>query len=168
MSIDISLTSTIHLGQLLRVTNSKQVLYYGSIADANVYFGEKLNNLAWVDAENSDKIKALVQATRLIDALAFKGTKLDLLEFPRNNLGVVPLSVEMACYEIAYHLLDGYDGNVEIANLAANSQGYDQGRTTYDRSFVLEHIRAGIPSAYAFDLLKPYLCDPFEVNLRRV
>jgi hypothetical protein len=81
---------------------------------------------------------------------------------------VVPRDIEIACYEIAIQLLSGVDPDMEIENLAAHSQGFSTARTTYERAYVLEHIAAGVPSARAWILLKPYLRDPRRLNISRV
>ncbi len=79
----------------------------------------------------------------------------------------VPGEIEIACYEIALCLLNDIDPDVEARNLSVTGQGYAGTRTTYDRDFIQEHIRAGIPSAYAWSILRPYLSDPQVLRLVR-
>jgi Putative DnaT-like ssDNA binding protein len=143
--------------------------HYGTVGNADSYFAYHLSAEPWTDASQTDKRKALVQASRLIDRLSFFGTKFEEdqeLEFPRGT-AVVPKEINYACYEIALMLLDGVDMEIEIVNLTATGQGFSSARTTYDRSFVLEHLRAGIPSALAWSYLKPYLNSSNSLILSR-
>ena len=107
----------------------------------------------------------------MIDNLNFRGKKnssTQLLQFPRGTDTVVPTDIKIACYEIALRLLDGFDPDFEAENLGSINQGIAGLRDTYDRSFVLDHLRAGIPSPRAWALLKPYLVDPQTILLSRV
>ena len=126
----------------------------------------------------------MIEATQIIDSLNYVGAKTDstqLHQFPRTAPGstfcpiiegvadtAVPISIEIAAYEIAIQLLSGIDPDIEIENLAAHSQGFSTARTTYERAYALEHIVAGVPSARAWKLLKPFLCDPGLVKISRV
>lgn len=59
---------------------------YVSRADATTYFEARLGASAWDDALEADQDKALVQATRAVESLTFKGRKSDVdqaLAFPR-------------------------------------------------------------------------------------
>lgn len=49
--------------------------YYGTVADATDYFAFKLYETAWSQALPTDRPKALLAATRIIDTLNFKGNK---------------------------------------------------------------------------------------------
>lgn len=49
--------------------------YYGTVNEANTYFGERLFSDAWDQASADDKLKALKQSTRIIDSLNYKGVK---------------------------------------------------------------------------------------------
>jgi hypothetical protein len=170
--------------------------YYGTLADANEYFDNRLHEEAWYDAIASDRPKALIKATQIIDNLNFKGYKasvydilydedgneLDVtdeeireaeaeqeLEFPRGEDVDVPDPILIACWEIAHALLDGVDPDLDVENLGVVSQGYASVRTTYARSQAqVEHLMHGIPSATAWRYLKPFLRDADEVKLSRV
>ena len=59
---------------------------YVTRADASTYFEGRLGASAWDDADATDQDKALVQATRAVQSLTFKGRKADTtqaLAFPR-------------------------------------------------------------------------------------
>ena len=59
---------------------------YVSLEEANNYFNSRLHAEAWTGATDTDKEKALKQATRNIDTLPFRGAKASdaqALSFPR-------------------------------------------------------------------------------------
>lgn len=80
---------------------------------------------------------------------------------------VVPGDIEVAAYECALAFLNGIDMDVETRNFGVESQGYAGARTTYNRTYIQEHLRAGIPSATAWSILRPYLADPQALKLVR-
>jgi len=49
--------------------------YYGTLLDANTYFDQRLHSDSWNNSATTDRPKALQEATRIIDNLAFKGVK---------------------------------------------------------------------------------------------
>lgn len=161
--------------------------YYGTLPQADAYFYNRLHNQVWFDANIQEREKALKESTQTIDMLNFAGQKVNstqLHEFPRktvvlerNIIGdpitgvtdtIVPWQIIIACYEIAYKLLDGFNAEIEYENLAHVSQGFASARTTYDRTFAMEHILAGIPSLKAWKLLKPFVKCAKTVTLSRV
>jgi hypothetical protein len=144
---------------------------YGTLERANIYFDNRLRSRAWKKATIDDRKAAMAESTELIDRLNFSGKKaadIQVRQFPRGTDTVVPVDIEKACYEISLKLLEGFDPELEIDNLASVSQGYSSVRDTYNRTFALEHIRAGIPSIKAWNFLRPYLADPDSVKLSRV
>jgi len=144
---------------------------YCTKTEADTYFSGRLNTDAWDDASDADKDKVLIQATRIIDQLNFKGEKTDAaqeLQFPRNDDTEVPDDIKCACSEIALALLDGVDPEIEADNLFMISQGYANVRSTYDRQAQAEHSVAGVPSVTAWRYLLPYLRDSRAVDLSRV
>lgn len=166
--------------------------YYGTLSEANEYFSNRLHESAWYGASVSDRPRALIAATRIIDALNFKGYKSTVqtlldsdpdasdedireqeaaqaLEFPRGADVDVPEAIRIACYEIAHSLLDGKDPELELKNLGIVSQGYESVRTTYSRNQVpIEHIINGVPNAQAWRLLRPFLRDEDAIKLARI
>lgn len=144
---------------------------YIDVADATIYFGDRLNSQAWFEAEPSNQLTALKTATRYIDRLNFIGEKTDEAQenqFPRGGDTVVPTDIQQACCEIAIALLDDIDIEREKENLDMVSQGYGNVRSTYDRSTKAVNILAGIPSIVAWNLLLPYLPDSRIVSVTRV
>jgi hypothetical protein len=143
--------------------------YYGTVNDADDFFSQHLNTSAWFDTSPTDRAKALLGATELIDRLNYVGDKTDpnqALEFPRNGDTDVPTPILQACYWIALRLIDGIDPETE-AELINISQNTWAATTTYDRSFVPRRIAAGIPSDRAWQLLYPYLRDPGAIQIFR-
>jgi hypothetical protein len=150
--------------------NSKGLPIYGTLVGANDYFKFRLDSEDWDCAENDRRIRALSQATRAIDNLTFAGAKTVAtqgLEFPRDGETVVPVAVEIACYELAMRYLSGIDPEMEADRLMVRSQGYARVKTDYDRSFIPENVRAGIHSLQAWMYLRPYLADNRRLHIRR-
>lgn len=150
---------------------------YDTSVNANTYFASRLHVIAWDEASEAQKTTALTEASARIDRLHFRGNRVDDaqdLEFPRyygdvaDGEEVIPNDIKIACYECAFALLDGVDPEMELENLAMSSQGLSSVRNTYARGEAPEHIAAGIPSAYAWRFLKPYLAKSNTVRLRRV
>lgn len=183
--MDQTVISILYFSQCPLVFTEECLPIYGSLIGAINYFGTRLRTGPWDNATRDERLKALHEASRLIDRLNFAGKKADprqLLEFPRVSSAVIqadlnlvtvnittPADIKIACYEIALKLLDGYDPDFEADNLAATTQGFDGVRATYDRTAALEHTRAGIPSAVAWSYLRPYLVDSVrQVRLSRV
>lgn len=145
----------------------------------NTYFGERLRTSAWDNALLADQVKALKQATRAIDNLNFAGVKADDTwtdglpnqpnQFPRGEDTLVPDAVKQACCELALAFLDDVDPNLELEALPIQSQGMGDARTMRDTSYVMEHVRLGIPSIQAYTLLLPFMRDTQHprINVRR-
>lgn len=166
--------------------------YYGSLAEANDYFDNRLHEYAWSGSPVQDRPKALLAATRIINSLNFKGYKHTVyelleanpsattaqvreqeaaqgMEFPRGSDTEVPEDIRIASYEIAYSLLDGKDPELELENLGVSSHGIESARTTFNRAQLpIEHLINGIPNATAWRLLRPFLRDGDAVKLSRV
>lgn len=158
---------------------------YGSVANADLFFSFSLNTRKWDTSSPLNKRKALISATRLIDTLNYAGQKTSegqVLQFPRSNVYVdpltqdsvitaddrVPADIKIATYIIALRLLEGYDPDKEADLLAAGSTKFGQVSTNYQRDYIPEHMRAGIPSVTAWRYLRPYLRDPHGVELTRI
>lgn len=159
------------------ITNTIPTLAYGStatyveVANAEVYFANRPNSRRWVNSNINDKRNSLREATRIIDTLSYIGEKAysgQFLQFPRGLDTVAPKDIEMACCEIAFEILDGNSPNRNVENVAIISHSYGNTKTMYDRSFVMDHVRAGIPSAKAWAYLYPYLRKPSSVKLTRL
>ncbi|HPT70886.1 MAG TPA: hypothetical protein PLE74_01230 [Candidatus Cloacimonadota bacterium] len=143
---------------------------YITVVDAQAYFSERLHTDAWDDASDTDKLKALIMATRAIDKLNFIGDKADPdqeLQFPRGDDENVPTAIKEATCELALRLLDDVDADMEIENTRINSNGISSIQNTYDARVVQDYVLAGIPSPTAWHLLAPYLRDSRELNITR-
>jgi hypothetical protein len=152
---------------------------YITVEQASLYFQTRLGTDAWDNAIPTDQVKALAQATRMIDRLNFIGIKANctqLLQWPRiirlpcvggsvTVGGVLPTDIEMAVAELALNLLDGIDPDLEDELLGSASDAYATVRVTSDPKLARDHIKAGIISATAWRLLLPWLKDPRSVTL---
>jgi hypothetical protein len=157
-----------HLVALL--VNKTPQLYYGSVYDADIYFDEKLENDLWTTSEKT-KRTALLEATRLIERLPFKGTKTDSgqsLEFPRGGDTAVPDEIVWASFEIAYQLLDGITADALLRSAKVTQNQYANVSTHYDPRYTPEHVSVGIPSAMAWTWLKPYIRDTRDLTFKRM
>lgn len=166
--------------------------YYGTIAEAIDYFANRLHTTAWDNADVTKRPKALLAATRIIDTLNFKGDKhavwsllqtnsavsaedkraadaSQALQFPRDDDSDVPEDIRIACYEIAYSLLNNKDPEIELENLRVNTESYGGTKTIYGNDLTyVEHLINMIPSALAWRILRPFLRDENAISLIRV
>ena len=169
---------------------------YSTRVEADTYFGERLHSTLWDASSVSDRNVALIQASRIIDDLDYKGLKnaaylvwlplkdqaltdanklainvagaTQVLEFPRGVDTVIPDDIKEACNEIAFALLDGRDPDADTEGLSQISQGFSSVRSTYTRAFIPEHLVNGVPSATAWRRLKKYVKDKAGVRVSRV
>lgn len=171
---------------------------YVTVDEAEDYFLGVLKSDAWDDASDTEKQKSLIEATRRIDRLNFSGIRtadfnarlhgvnLDgtlpgtlkippssqlpsqELEFPRDGSTTIPTEVQAACCEIALSLLDGVDPEIEMRKTAQTQVQFSSVQETYDPRWVNLAFKSGIPSMTAWNYLKPFLADPFDIQLRRV
>lgn len=160
---------------------------YCTVEEADEYFLSRLNSEDWDDASDVEKLQSLNMATRAINNLNFRGTKILSTQehlFPRtftnlnnitesygsynNDLTInYPTWLKEATCEIAINLLDGTDMEQEAENLLAVGQSYATVTTNYNPQLVSEHMRAGVPSIVAWNLLRPYLINPRVIRLTR-
>lgn len=144
---------------------------YLTRTEADVYFSGRLKTNPWDNASDVDKDKALLQATRAIDRLNFRGIKTDEaqeLQFPRSDDTIVPADIECACAEEALALLDGKDPEMEREALAITEQTFGKLKAKFDRQAGRPiNILNGIMSATAWGYLLPYLRDPLTIRLSR-
>ncbi len=160
------------------------ISYYGTMAAADAFFNNSLSGKTWKKSSPDRKRLALLDATRIIDRLNFGGNKISdaqVLQFPRGNTYTnidevifatsdvnIPNDIKTATYLIADKLLDGFDPDIEADIVAQGSTKYAGVTTTYNREFIPEHLVAGIPSARAWALLRPYIRDTREITLARI
>lgn len=68
--------------------------YYGTLDEANEYFGMRLHEIAWSEAALSDHPKALWAATQIIDTLNYKGYKHTVYDLLQGlNLNTIPAAI---------------------------------------------------------------------------
>lgn len=170
--------------------------YYGDLADAVTYFEDALHETDFLGASDADKEKALLAATRAIDALKFRGHKapvydayqaadalgrdptaaeiaaadaLQDLQFPRDDQDEVPTAIQYATWEEAHSLLSGRDPALERENLPLSSYGAGSTRVSVDTSRPSpEHLAHGITSYRAWRYLMPYLDNNNSFDVSRI
>ena len=86
---------------------------YVTLAEANTYFETVPDSTTWINKTNDQKNRALISATRWIDALSFYGnrcTETQALKWPRKDYKVdgiklactlIPEGIKVATYELA-------------------------------------------------------------------
>ncbi len=144
---------------------------YISDSEAQDYFDGRMFTQPWDRASSTDRLKAREHATKIIDALQYRGLKTEsdqVNEFPRDSATVVPQDILNACAEIALALLDGIDPEREREAFNVDQTSYSGVRSTYNRDFGQLSIGAGVPSRAAWDLMQRYLSDPSSVKIVRV
>ena len=94
---------------------------YVTLAAANTYFETVPDSSTWTDKTDDQKNRALISATRWIDALNFYGDRCDdtqALKWPRDNYTVdgidlactlIPDGIKNATYELARSLANDTD-----------------------------------------------------------
>lgn len=168
---------------------------YGSLVGANNYFANRLHVFHWDNASAEDKVKANNQAYELINMFNYEGEKkavADVLaanalanttateaelqaawltqdgEFPRGTSSTVPDQVIWAQYLISYGYLEGRMPEEDFEQLTVTSQSYGGVRQAYNRQIEMQHIALLIPSAQAFNYLRPFFRDRNGFCLVRV
>jgi hypothetical protein len=144
---------------------------YVTLDQAEEYFSGRPNSDDWDTITDAERTKYLIAATECIERLNFLGTKTvdtQTLKFPRDGDIENPEWLIKATCECAIVLADGMNMEQEIENLPALNQNYAGVSTGYTPDFVPEHTRAGIPSAVAWNYIKPHLVNPRNITLRRV
>lgn len=169
--------------------------YYGTLLEAETYFGERLHETDYLGASTANKEKALLAATRAIDALRFAGDKVpvydikqvalaagrdpttaeleaadaeQLLQFPRDTQTEVPDAIKFATWEEAHSLLSGRDPSQERENLSTASYGVSSTRASLDVGRPsMDHLAHGITSWVAWRHLLPYLANDSSFTVSR-
>lgn len=108
---------------------------YVTLVDADAYFETVPDSATWTDKTDDQKNRALISATRWIDALSFYGdrcSETQALKWPRDNYKVdgidlactlIPLGIEVATYELARALANDTDA---ITGSTGTTGLYDQ------------------------------------------
>lgn len=129
---------------------------YCTIEYANGYFAGRLHSEAWEGATETDKEKALRQATKAIDRQPLKGRKTDagqVLAFPRYPDEEILETVKEACCEEALELLER--GNSQRRKLQQEGvQSFALGNMSETFS---TGAGKGLLSQEAKELLRPWL-----------
>lgn len=73
--------------------NGSTYTVYDTLEAADVYLAASLFALKWQESGEDQKLQVMIMATRMMDALTWKGVKVDgaqLIEWPRTGTGVPP------------------------------------------------------------------------------
>lgn len=108
---------------------------YVTLAAADTYFETVPDSSTWTDKTTDAKNRALISATRWIDALSFYGdrcTETQALKWPRDNYTIdgvdlacslIPQSIKVATYELARALANDTDA---ITSTSGTGSVYDE------------------------------------------
>lgn len=108
---------------------------YVTLAAADTYFETVPDSSTWTDKTTDAKNRALISATRWIDALSFYGdrcTETQALKWPRDNYTVdgvdlacslIPQGIKVATYELARALANDTDS---ITSTSGTGSVYDE------------------------------------------
>jgi len=145
---------------------------YADTTFADAYFADRTDSSAWEAASAGNKVKALKEATRRINDLHFIRSKTDadqINEFPRNGDTDVPHEVAEACCEVAAALLENKQLDKTLKKGTVRSEKTGDASVSYEKGGKRAHLdeSAGLGSAVAFRLLRPWLVNFSEVELFR-
>ena len=129
---------------------------YATLEEADLYLESVLDTESWDLSTDARRTKALKQATRMIQAL-------NVPDF----VAPVPQDIIAATVEIATRLLGGFDPDLELDGLAVQSITFDGVKQVNGNNEVQLHVLAGIPSAYAFNILRAYMPNLNTIRLSR-
>lgn len=139
---------------------------YGPRTDADTYFNGKLNRTSWTDAGGTEKDRALISSTRLLDQQNWLGTPVDVttpqpVQWPRNDIvdrfgkaDTFPQDVIDAFFELAQAFLDD-SALADTANQDDNTKRVKAGDVEAE-FFTPTFNTARFPNQVQ-ELLRPYL-----------
>lgn len=112
---------------------------YINLTNADTYFADRLNSDVWDSATASNKEKALIQATKILDSMTFIGTRsksTQILKFPRLfpidftldgfiiDSATVPQNILDAVCELAIYLLsEDYTASNDLSDFNSVTLG---------------------------------------------
>lgn len=152
------------------------IVPYADEAYGTAYHAERLNSGKWDTADSATRVKALKEATRLIDLVPLVGQKYDedqVREFPRDvdEGGEVPSEIQDACCEVALSLLQGLGMDQLSSSIGIASESTGDASVSYagERGgMALVDESFGLPSPTAASLMAPWIADTSNIDLTRV
>jgi len=154
---------------------------YVDLTETEEYFAGKLFADEWNNVDGATKEKALIEATKRINRLQFKGVKADpsqFLEFPRAypSFGA-PERERSFSFSIGYVYEDTINENVKAATCeealallrygnSARTKAQEQNVVRVSFGDVSEEYKASLKllSKEALELLKPYLAGAVGIK----
>jgi len=152
-------------------TSGDITLSYTTLAEAQTYFNSHLDTDDWDEASESDKVKVLVTASKVIDRLNILGAKTNseqTFQFPRYDDASVPQAVKDAVCEEALMLIGGADITMEKEAAKMSIQTFGGTKSAYDVDMAILHLSAGLVSSVAFDIIKPFLRPPGRLDVIKI
>lgn len=138
----------------------------GALHEAEVYFGTKFFNEPWMDATQERKLAALRESTLIMMRLSCPPLYLEdgitLANWP-----AIPRDLRYGCYENAYGLLNGINPDDNYKRLSTLSRAGAGTKTEYRPDVFPEYIRAGVTTASAWSLIRPYILDDRSFRISR-
>lgn len=131
---------------------------YITESEANEYFATVLNTEAWDDAETPTRLKALSQATGILDMLPYVNKPVaedQAHAFPRGAQTAVPIAIKRATAQLALELLDGFS-YLDFDDNSIIASGYSAVRETHDKDKIHMHKWLGLPRS-VYIILMPFL-----------
>jgi len=155
------------------INGSVDTLYetYVDIAYGDNYFSYRLFSDPWNQATSEEKQSALTMATRAIDHLPLRRSKLDtdqVLAFPRTGQTAVPDRVKFCCCEEALSLLAGNNPEEEAEYLGITGESFSGVSTNYDSNRVVVWKDFGFTSKKAFEYIYPYIDNLTTFRIDRI
>lgn len=168
--------------------------FYGTVNGGDIYFASRLHSYDWTTSSADDKLKAISQASELIDQFDYVGQKHTInalgsqndftplaweaaiiaaniaqpLEFPRGYSAVIPSDIEQAAYLIAQALLSGRDPDQDLENVTLKMSRMGQLVSQRDtEGNTQDHLAHLIPSPLAWNKIRPFLRERNQFTLNR-
>lgn len=150
-------------------------LFYGTPQGGDVFMTRRVHSWDWTNATLAEKVRAITNASQLVDKFNFIGHKVEsdqFLQFPRQRTksdgtiitihnGQIPTPIIEAVYLIAEALLSGRNPEADFEGLITKVETFGPIRTEYERGRgPQEHLANLIPSPDAWQRIKPFL----EIN----
>lgn len=125
-------------------------LYYRTLTDADEYFDDQLSADDWTTATSTNKERALLAATRAIDALRYKGVKNPV--YDAQQLSSVALTAEEIAIENAKQALQfPRDGQATVTVQTVFKYAGDPSSGTFTLTITLTDFGAFTTAAIAYN-----------------
>lgn len=141
---------------------------YLTPAECTAILANYLETDAFDASTTLEQTQAINSATLAIDGLKYLEDKLVETqdnEFPRTGMTAVPEEILTAVAFEANMLLDGKSTEQEAESMWLESQTYAGVSSSYKRDTSPDNIASAIMSNMAWNILKPYLASPWDLDI---